>query len=285
MEKPNPTKVGSYGNFPLQVWKKQLQEYKNRSYILEGLTNKFRIGIDVKKVKTEKLSNKKARIPVDTKTGVAICEMLVKGVKKGFVSGPYTSRHYLPKYISHLHISPIFGIHQSNKIRPIHHLSFPKKSTVNSRSVNDMLDERWKTVQYTTFKEVLTMVATAGPGSYIGYADAKDAYYRLPIHPDDHGMMGIQWANHYWFFTCVQMGLSTGCYIYTQFADAIEHIIVKNNPATMYMRKIQMLRHYLDDFFCVHQDYDVALHNFYQIIYWFRRLGVPTTQQKCKLVK
>ena len=267
------------------MWKKHLQDYKKKKFILHGLVHKFSIGVDRKKLQTEKLSNKKARIPIDTKTGVAICEMLVKGVKKGFVSGPYTSRVHLPHYINNLHLSPIFGVKQSDKIRPIHHLSFPKKSTRNTRSVNDVLYQKWKTVQYTTFLEVVRMVYVAGKGSYLYMADAKDAYYRLPIQKADHCLMGIKWAQHYWFFTCVQMGLSTGCYIYTQFADAIEHIIIKNSPATMLIKDVQMVRHYLDDFFGAHSDYDAALFNFRQIIYWFRRLGVPTTEKKCKLVK
>ena len=127
------------------------------------------------------------------------------------------------------------------------------------------------------------MVLEAGPGSYIFIADAEDAYYRLPIVKYDHKYMGIKFAKHYWFFTCVQMGLSSGCYIYNTFADAIEYIIVNNNWRSMYKNGIQLLRHYLDDFFGVHKDYLTALHHYHQILYWFRRLGVPTKAIKCKL--
>ena len=192
----------------------------------------------------------------------------------------------MPQYINHLHVSPIFGVKQPNKIRPIHHLSFPKNSKNKfDASVNDILLEKLKTAQYTTFQDVVKMVLTAGKNSYLFIVDAQDAYYRVPIHEQDHHLLGIKWAKHFWFFTCLQMGLSSSCNIYTQFADAIEYIIIKNNKNTTFSQQVQLLRHYLDDFFGVHADYSIALHNFYQLLYWFRRLGVPTKASKCLLVK
>ena len=108
--------------------------------------------------------------------------------------------------VKYLHIPPIFGIKQPNKIRQIHHLSYLKKPKNRyDYSDNELLEDKWKTAQYTTFREVVKMVVTAESGAFLLIVDAADAYYRLPIHKDDHHLMRMHWANHYWFFTCVRM--------------------------------------------------------------------------------
>ena len=183
----NPKSIRTYIKFPIELWKRELQQYHDKDFIIDGLTNKFLIGIDSGKTKTGSLSTRRTHIPIDGPTAVAICELMQKGVKKGFISGPYTDKAHLPKIVSDLHISPIFGIKQPNKIRPIHHLSFPKnKRNDQDMSVNDMLRDELKTAQYTSFREVIELILKAGRNSYLFILDAQDAYYRVPIHENDY---------------------------------------------------------------------------------------------------
>ena len=163
----NPTEIQVYGSFPLKLWKKELENHPNRDFILDGLENRFRIGVDTDKLKDGKLSTKRTYVYLDKDVQEAICEMFVKGINKGFISGPYRHLTDLPDFIQKqgLHISPIFAVKQTNKIRPIHHLSYPKNKKCNKQqlSVNDILKDEYKTAQYTTFKEVVRMILKAGP--------------------------------------------------------------------------------------------------------------------------
>ena len=91
-------------------------------------------------------------------------------------------------------------------------------------------------------------------------------------------------ANKLWMFTSLQMGLSSSHRIYTHFADAIEYICCKENSNLCFMNGLQMLRHYIDDFFGVCKTKNEAEILFKALYKLFKELGVPTRQDKCQLL-
>lgn len=109
----------------------------------------------------------------------------------------------------------------------------------------------------------------------------EDAYYRVPIHPDDYKYNGLKWLQKYWVFTSLQMGLSSSCNLYTEFADAIEWIIINRNREIAIKNDIQVLRHYLDDFFAACKSKKDALKLFHDLINILKQLGIPTREDKC----
>ena len=247
-------------------------------YIIKGILNGFRIGINEVLLKYPNLiANDPYKIPLSREERKAVGDWLIKGVKKGYISGPFLKDFNFPWK---LYCAPIFVRPKPVGWRPIVHLSHNMNGLVYS--VNDLLCEYMKTVQYISFREVVNMVNHAGKGAYIFLIDAQDAYYRVPIHPDDWKYNGLFWDNFYWVFTSLQMGLSSSPRIYTLFADAVEYICCKKYPQLCFYKRLQMLRHYIDDFFAILKNYNNALDLYNKLYKLFIELGIPTREDKCK---
>ena len=138
-----------------------------------------------------------------------------------------------------------------------------------------------KTVQYVSFREVVNLVNNAGKGAYIFLIDAQDAYYRVPIQKEDWKYMGIKWAKKLWVFRSLQMGTSSSPRIYTSFADAVEYICVNKDKKLFFHQGLQMLRHYIDDFFGAAKNWEDACNMFKIVFQTFEELGIPTRVDKC----
>ena len=177
-------------------------------------------------------------------------------------------------------MAPVFVVPKPNGTwRPIVHLSYKRWGKLYS--INDLLYDYVKTVQYIKFREVVHLVNNAGPGAFIFLIDAQDAYYRVPIQPSDWKYMGIKWAQKLWVFRSLQMGCSSSPKIYTEFADAVEYICVNKNKKLSFLNGTQQLRHYMDDFFGVLPNYKEANELFNLVINTFEELGIPTRPPKC----
>ena len=267
----------------MNVWCKHLRGFSNYNYIIDGISNGFRIGINSDVVFSDLISGDPYYINMDLNERKAITGWITKGLKKGYMSGPYTSRAVLPW--SRLYCAPIFTVPKPMidnipRYRPIVHLSWTLFDSLFS--INDLLCEYMKTVKYITFREVVNMVNNAGPGAYIFLIDAQDAYYRVPIHPDDWKYNGLKWGGLYWVFTSLQMGLSSSPKIYTDFADAVEYICVQKFKHLCFLNGLQMLRHYIDDFFAIVRSLKDAKTLFDGVFKMFEKLGIPTRLEKCE---
>ena len=267
----------------MNVWCKRLRGFSNYNYVINGISNGFKIGINPDVVCPDFISGDPYYIDMDLNERKAITGWITKGLEKGYMSGPYTSRSVLPW--PRLYCAPIFTVPKPMidnipRYRPIVHLSWTLFDTLFS--INDLLCEYMKTVKYITFREVVNMVNNAGPGAYIFLIDAQDAYYRVPIHPDDWKYNGLKWGGLFWVFTSLQMGLSSSPNIYTRFADAVEYICVQKFKHLCFLNGLQMLRHYIDDFFAVVRSLKNAKILFKGVFKMFEELGIPTRIEKCE---
>ncbi|KAJ1156513.1 hypothetical protein NDU88_009232 [Pleurodeles waltl] len=110
-------------------------------------------------------------------------EKLEKEHQLGRVDGPFTQPP-LPNFI----LSPL-GIvpkKEQGKYRLIHHLSFPKGS-----SVNDYLEEGTCSVCYASFDEAVDLVRAAGKGALMAKADIESAFRLLPVHLSSFHLLGL----------------------------------------------------------------------------------------------
>ena len=225
----------------------------------------------------DKLCDKNLYIDLTTQERNAITNWILKGHTKGYICGPFDLDFPFP---FKLHVSPLFVVPKpGGKFRPIAHLSYTRAPW--QYSVNDCVLENEKHVQYIQFKAMVKMMHKAGKDAYMFTADAKDAYYRIPIHPSQYRFMGIKWLQKHWLFLSLQMGLASAPRIYTRFGDAVEYIVVNNNKDIIFLDNIQVLRHYIDDYFGVHPDKEKAITIYNSLLDWFDTLGIPTTDDKC----
>ena len=123
--------------------------------------------------------------PVNNEIKIKITQKLMKHIKKGQIAGPYTSSQ-LP---FNLTLSPIFGnLKDNGKVRIIVDLSSPIDNSINSA-----IPDNVRTVSLTTFPEVCQLISNIGPNGFIWIIDCEDAYWRLPLNPNDYHLFGIEW--------------------------------------------------------------------------------------------
>jgi hypothetical protein len=121
--------------------------------------------------------------------------------------------------------------------RRIHHLSYPRGS-----SVNDHIPADWAALEYTTVDQAIALVAAQGPGAMLIKRDLQDAFRHIPIAPQDLWLLGFCWEGTYWVDCFLPFGLRTAPYIFDLFAKALHWIL--DTQATPEFETI----HYLDDF-------------------------------------
>ena len=237
------------------------------------------MGVDECKVSEPELISGESRyIPLTRQQSKGIDEWVLKGLSKGYIAGPFDLDFEFD--FGKLFLAPLFVVPKPNgKWRTIVHLSF--KTSPEMYSINDLLFDYMKTVQYTRFLEVVKLVKNAGKGAFLFLVDAQDAYYRVPTSPKDWKYMGIKWRKKYWVFRSLQMGMSSSPRIYTAFADAVEYICVQKNKDIAFLNGIQQLRHYIDDFFGALPTWEKAWALYQSLYKTFEELGIPTKWEKC----
>ena len=281
--------------FNLALWDAQLADYVidvdgeiefRGQFIYEGLANGgFDIGV---KEGFDFPPTVESQLPsLDFGERYAVTHWIINCVRKGFAIGPFLP-HQVPQYLRPFKLSPVFTVPKPNnndlvkRFRVVHHLSHPDK---HFDSVNSIIRKDWTNVHYTSFYEVVSLAYALGPGAWLWAVDAQDAFYRVPIKKKYWSLLGLSWLGRLFFFVSLPMGLSSACQIYNKFADAIEYIIVKNHKRlfTRYWRgqSIQLMRHYLDDFFGGHWSRRKAKKQFDLVQEWMAKLGIPTKPSKC----
>ena len=100
---------------------------------------------------------------------------LQKEIDAGRVVGPFDA----PPFPS-FRTSPIGIIPKKtpNEFRLIHHLSYPKGS-----SVNDFIPEESSSVQYATINDAISILKKLGTCCFLAKTDIKSAFRIIPVYP------------------------------------------------------------------------------------------------------
>ena len=202
------------------------------NYVLSGFRQGFRIGFQPN---VKKLKSASSNCPSAFEHSNIIDEYLTTEIQAGRVLGPLPNPP-----LSYLHVSRFGVIPKKNKInawRLILDLSYPL-----GHSVNDGIDKNEFPVTYSKVDDAIALIVKYGKSALMGKVDIKNAYRIVPIHPDDHYLLGMKWRNRYFVDLALPFGLRSAPYIFNSLADLFHWIIVNNFL-------VPDLLHYLDDYF------------------------------------
>ena len=90
--------------------------------------------------------------------------------------------------------------------RLITHLAF-----LPNLSLNDFVDEKFTSVQYSSFYNAVNMIKRLGVDAKIGKKDIKPAFRLLRIYPGDFDLLGFKLENYYFIDKCLPMDYSESC--------------------------------------------------------------------------
>ena len=118
--------------------------------------------------------------------------------------------------------------------RRIHHLSYPRGSSVNCHIPRD-----YGALEYTSIDDAIAILLRLGKGTIMVKRDLSDAFRHIPIAPSDWWLLGFFWNDAYWYDRFLPFGLRTAPYIFDLFAKAL---------CWMLLIAGWLVLHYLDDF-------------------------------------
>ena len=190
---------------------------------------------------------------------------LEKELASNRLAGPFT---YPP--FQHFTISPLGAVPKKNlgEFRLIHHLSFPKGS-----SVNDGILPEDSSVSYSTIKDAINFLKLTGRNCYLAKTDIKNAFRIIPVHPSDYHLLGICWKGKYYYDRCLPMGCSSSCKIFETFSTAVEWV-AKNKFS------IPFILHLLDDFLIVAPTQSLCQSQLEIFLSLCAYLGIPIAPEK-----
>ena len=162
-----------------------------------------------------------------------VIQKITSELNAGRVKGPFSHPPF-----TNFRVSPIGLVPKKNpgEFRLIHHLSHPQK-----HSVNDHIDPYFSSVRYTSFDDAVKRLVQLGRKTTMAKTDIDSAFRLIPIHPNDHPLLGFKFNNHYYYDTCLPFGASSSCAIFEAFSSALEWV-------AKHKLGIQYIIHILDDF-------------------------------------
>ncbi len=223
-------------------------------------------------------SNYRCTIP-EIKAGL---EKLLKLLKAGRFLGPFKSLEEARAFFKDddLKIWPIFFKQEGTKHRLLINLSFNKHL---GTAFNNCISEEEKHVEYLKIKQIIKWIIKANI-KYLWSIDAWRAYYSVPIKPEFTPKLGIKLCGLFFFFTTILMGLASSCNLYTEFAAAINWIVINNSElfttSDIHSKPIELLMSYMDDFIGGATNLRWAWTQLDEILWWWHILGVPTQLKK-----
>lgn len=199
--------------------------------IANELIHGFRFGF--------KLQYSGSRLPVNANNSKSVTihadlvrEKINKEITLGRMAGPF-DHPPLPT----LRISPIFLAEKKNgDYRLIHNLSYPLHN-----SVNDFIDEKYCSVQYSGIDDAVRLVQNIGIAGKLSKSDVKSAFRLLRVSPSDFDQLGFIFDGKYYFDRCLPQGASISCSLFEKFSTALHWVTELTSGNSNIL-------HYLDDF-------------------------------------
>ena len=109
---------------------------------------------------------------------------LRKECEAGRIVGPFSTPPFPNFRCSPLGIVPK---KVPSEFRMIHHLSYPKGS-----SVNDFIPDYCSTVKYASVGDATKLLKFLGNGCFMAKTDIKSAFRIISIHPADYSLLGMK---------------------------------------------------------------------------------------------
>ena len=216
----------------LPAWRKALASHPDQHfchYILNGIAQGFHIGCD-RTVTLRPCSSNMSAVQQHPQ----LVEAHIRAeVEAGRLLGP------LPPHLASLVQTNPIGLipkpHQPGKWRLIVDLSSPA-----GMSINDAISPDWCHMRYASVLDAVELIQQLGVGTQLAKLDLKNAYRMVPVHSDDHHLLGIRWGTDVFIDTALPFGLRSAPKIFSAVADALAWIL--------HSRGVRHQLHYLDDF-------------------------------------
>ena len=80
-------------------------------------------------------------------------------------------------------------------------------SSLKGQSVNDGIAPPLCSLRYVTVDDIAAAAAALGHGALITKLDVESAYRIMPVHPDDHPLLGIKWRDVVYIDAMLPFGL------------------------------------------------------------------------------
>lgn len=219
---------------PLRVaaWREALANHPDRQfsqYILHGITHGFHIGANRAAKLHPNVSNMSS-----VQQQPQLVEAQIKAeVQAGRLLGP------LPPHLASLVQTNPIGLipkpHQPGRWRLIVNLSSPPGA-----SVNDAISPDCCHMQYASVLQAAQVIQQLGIGTQLAKLDLQNAYRMVPVHSDDHQLLGLRWGQEVYIDTALPFGLRSAPKIFSALSDALAWILQS--------RGVKYQLHYLDDF-------------------------------------
>ena len=126
--------------------------------------------------------------------------------------------------------------HQVNRWRIIVDLSSP-----HGQSVNDGVSTELSSIQYSSIDEAVGIILSMGQATQLVKIDLKDAYWMVPVHPEDQHFLGISWGGAVYVDRYLPFGLRSAPKIFSAMSDALAWAFLSAGVVSQV--------HYFDDFF------------------------------------
>ena len=181
------------------------------------------------------------------------------------LAGPFSSPPFSMFRISPLGLVPK---KTEGEFRLIHHLSYPKGS-----SLNDGISDEYTRVSYATVADAIRLVTAVGPGCFMAKTDIKNAFRIIPIRPQDHNLLGICWRGLYYYDRYMPMGCSSSCRTFEIFSTAIEWVAQKK-------LHIPHILHLLDDFLIISPSHNLCQKQLELFLMLSHYVGIPIVPGK-----
>ena len=157
------------------------------------------------------------------------------------------------------------------EFRFIHNLSYP----YDEEAVNTSIPSDGVSVQYSTMDDAISHIKEMGVGAHLAKTDIKSAFRIVPIHPDDHHLLGMRWNGGFYYDTTLHMGCSMSCAIFESFSTAVQWIA--NNKLG-----IPRMVHVLDDFLIIASLAGEVSTQLLRFLDFCEECGIPISPEKTR---
>ena len=239
--------------------------------ILEGI----RFGVPVDYTGDREKGRDAVNLKIDEADKPKVTKVIDDDVRAGKKAGPF-ARPPFPNFC----VSPIgcvpkkdaSGTINPNKVRVIHHLSYPH----GGDSVNASILE--EPLCLPTFGHAARTVARLGKGCLLIKLDVSAAYKQIPVRREDWPLLGFFWEGGYYYERVLPFGLRSSCRLWDLYAAAL-HYFLYHQLGTKCQREVI---HYVDDFlFVVEPGKEAeALQMLRAAVAMCAKLGLPLADDK-----
>ena len=213
----------------------------------------------------ERVSSSATNLSSALENPIVVDAKLKKELEAHRLAGPFLSPPMSPFRVSQLGVVPK---KVPGEFRLIHHLSFPKGS-----SVNDGISSEHTSVGYATIDDAVKLIKSTGQGCFLAKTDIKNAFRIIPIHPEDYGLLGMQWRGLCYYDRCMAMGCSSSCLTFEKFSTAVEWV-------AHHKLEIGCILHLLDDFLLVAASSQLCQKQLDLFLSLCSYLGIPMAPEK-----